>query len=475
MSKKKILTTVLAAILATALLTPAAMGCFAVVVGKKASTDGSVLLGHNEQNGGQRFLNFRKIPRIEHKDDDMITLRGGARIPQVKQTYSFLWSENPGLTHSDAYFNEWGLAVVSDSCPDRGEDLEKLENEGQLVKGGITYMLRRLIAERARTAREGVEIAGEIIMQVGYPSSRTLVIADPQEAWLFSMSRGKNWVAQRVGDNQVVLLPNVYIIGEINLQDKDNFLASPGLIENAIKKGWYNPLPKEPFSFYRAYSQPRESLLDMRQWRGQSLVTGKRISEEPDRQLPFSVKPARKLSVKDIIEILRYHGRGEICNDIVQEGAVFQLRSNMPPEIGCVCWRCSAEPCTSVLTPWYSGITQTPKEYYKPTDVMENLTLDCHFSQSPQKFAPDDKHAWWVFKNLQDAVRTDYEGRIEKVHSVWDKLEAGFFAEQPAVEKKAIELYRKDKAEALAYLTKYSCDVALRAVDEARKLTKKIK
>ncbi len=475
MSKKKILNSVLAAILATGLLTPPAKGCFAVVVGKNASRDGAVLLGHNEQNDGQRFLNFRKVPRIEHKDDKMITLRGGAQIPQVKESYSFLWSENPGLTYSDAYFNEWGLAVVSDGCPDREEELEKLEAEGQLVKGGISYMLRRLIAERAKTAREGVEIAGEIIRQVGYPSSRTLVIADPQEAWLLSISRGKNWVAQRVGDDQVVLLPNVYIIGEINLQDKDNCLASPGLVENAIKKGWYNQSDKYPFSFCRAYSQPRESLLDLRQWRGQSLVTKKRIKEEPDRQLPFSVKPARKLSVKDVIGILRYHGRGEICNDIMQEGAVFQLRSNMPAQIGGVYWRSSAEPCTSVLTPWYCGISETPKEYYKPVDVIENLTLEYHFSESAEKFAPDDEHAWWVFKKLQDAVRTDYEGRIGKVRSVWDKLEAGFFAEQPVVEKKALKLYREDKAEAQAYLTKYSRDVALRAVGRARELTEQIK
>jgi len=475
MSKKKILNSALAVILITGLLAPKAMGCFAVVVGKKASTDGSVLLGHDEQNDGQRFLNFRKIPRIMHKDDEMITLRGSARIPQVKETYSFLWSENPGLTHSDAYFSEWGVAVVSDSCPDRAQELEKLEAEGQLVKGGITYMLRRLIAERARTAREGVEIAGEIIMQVGYPGSRTLVIADPQEAWLLSISRGKNWVAQRVGDDQVVLLPNVYIIGEINLQDKDNFLASPGLVENAIKKGWYNQSDKGPFSFCRAYSQPRERLLDLRQWRAQCLVTKKRISEEPDRRLPFSVKPARKLSVKDVIEILRCHGKGGICSDIMQEAAVFQLRSNMPPEIGCVCWRCSAEPCTSVLTPWYCGITETPKEYYKPVDIMENLTLKCHFSKSPQKFAPDDKNAWWVFKNLQDTVRNDYDNRIGAVRAVWEKFEAKLFADQPAVEKTALMLYKKDKSATVGYLTEYSRYAALKALSEAREMTEQLK
>jgi dipeptidase len=147
----------------------------------------------------------------------------------------------------------------------------------------------------------------------------------------------------------------------------------------------------------------------------------------------------------------------------------------MPAEIGCVYWRSSAEPCTSVLTPWYCGISETPKEYYKPVDVIENLTLECHFSESAEKFAPDGEHAWWVFKKLQDAVRADYEGRIEKVRSVWDKFEAGLFTDQPAVEEKALKLYRKDKSAAQAYLTKYSQDVALRAVSRARELTEQIK
>ena len=476
MNKKKILSSVLAVILVAGLLTSSAMGCFAVVVGKKASSDGAVLLGHNEQNDGQRFLNFRKIPRIKHNDSETITLLGGARIPQVKESYAFLWSENPGLAYSDAYLNEWGVAVVSDGCPDRAEELEKLEAEGQLVKGGITYMLRRLIVERAKTAREGVQTACEIIEQVGYGSSRTLVIADPQEAWLLSMTRGKHWVAQRVPDDAVVLLPNIYIIGEVDLKDKRNFLSSPGLIEYAIKKKWYDPSGEKPFSFCRAYSQPRKRLMDPRQWRGQCLVTGQEIKDKPDRQLSFSVKPAGKLSVKDVIAILRCHGKGGICNEITQEAAVFQLRSDdMPKEIGCVYWRASAEPCTSVLTPWYCGISETPKEYYKPVEIKKNLTLEYHFSESAGKFAADDEHAWWIFKNLQDKVNADYERHIETVRAVWDKFEAGLFAEQSAVTKKALKLYRKDRSAARAYLTEYSRDVALEAIGKARELTEQLK
>jgi dipeptidase len=464
-----------AAVLALGSLASSAKGCYAVVVGKDASMDGAVLLGHNEQNYGQRFLNFRKVPRIEHKDGEMVRLQGGAEVPQLKESYAFLWSENPGLQYSDGYLNEWGVAVVSDGCPDRGEDLQKLEANGQLVKGGIGYMLRRLIAERAKTARAGVQIAGELIEQVGYPSSRTLVIADPQEAWLLSMSRGKHWVAQRVPDDGVVLLPNVYVIGRVDLKDKSNFPGSPDLIDYAIKKGWYNPAGGEEFDFSKAYGQQQKPLMDERQWRGQCLVTGKDIRKEPDRKLPFFVKPAHKLSVRDVISILRYHGEGALCNNATQEAAVFQLRQNMPVDIGCIYWRCSAEPCSSILTPWYCGITETPKEYYKAIDVKVNLTLEYHFSKSSEKFRPDAGMAWWIFKGLQDKVNANYHSRIGVVRAACDKYEAKVFADQSAVEKKAMELYRSDKPSARRYLTDYSMAVALEAAGKARSLMTQFK
>ena len=475
MDISKVLYIFFAAILTVGSFASSANGCYAVVAGKDASTDGAVLLGHNEQNYGQHFLNFRKVPRIEHRAGEMIRLRGGAEIPQVKESYAFLWSENPGIAYSDGYLNEWGVAVISDGCPDRAEELQKLEAEGQLVKGGIGYMLRRLIAERAKTAVEGVRIAGELIEQFGYPSSRTLVIANSKDAWIVSMSRGKQWLAQRVPDDEVVLLPNVYVIGKVNLNDKTNFLASPGLIEYAVKKGWYNPADGEEFDFSKAFGQPQKTLMDERQRHGQCLVTGKDIKKEPGRKLPFSVRPKNKLSVKDVISILRFHGEASLCRNDTQEAAIFQLRSNMPVDIGCIYWRCSAEPCTSILTPWYCGITETPQEYYKAVDVKENLTLECHFSESSEKFKPDAGMAWWIFKGLQDKVRADYESRIGIIRVGCDKHELKLFAAQREFENKALELYRNNKPAARRYLTGYSRAVALGAVQKARELTKQLK
>ncbi|HUU58726.1 MAG TPA: C69 family dipeptidase [Phycisphaerae bacterium] len=446
------------------------LACTAVVVGRRASADGSVLLGHNEQNGGRgRFLNFRKVPRITHKPGRKVTLRGGARVPQVRQTAALLWSENPGLVSSDGYLNEWGVAVVSNRCWGR-ENTRSLEAAGQIVKGGISYMLRRLIAERARTARAGVQLAGELVARVGYAASQTLIIADPAEAWVLAMVPGRHWVAQRVPDDRVVILPNVHIIAEVDLTDESSFLGSPGLVDCAIRRGWYDPAGGTRFRFCDAYARPRDRRMDPRQRRGQSLVTGKRIRPTPDRQLPFSVAPARKLSVADVIAILRNQGRETICAPDVEEGAVFQLRGDLPPGIGALYWRTSAEPCTSVLTPWYVGVMETPRQYHEPVPLRRALTLKHHFDASPGRYAPDEGRAWWVFRKLQDKVRADYEKRVKLVRAVWDEFEAGLFAAQPAVEAEALKLYRRGKSAARDYLTAYCGRAALRAVAKAREL-----
>ncbi len=467
-SSGRLLAAVVVCVLVFAMSVLPAYACYTVVVGRDVSADGSVLVGHNEQNTGNRFLNFRKVPRLKYDDGAVVNLQAGGHIAQVKETHAFLWSENPGIPFSDTYMNEYGVVVVTDGCADRGEDLDKLESQGQLREGGIGYMLRRLVAERAKTARQGVQIAGSLIDEVGYCSSRTLVIADSREGWVLSMTRGRQWAAHRVPDDKVVVVPNVYIINKIDLSDKDNFVASANLVDYAVEKGWW-PAGKKPFVFSKAYSQPREVLMDPRQWRGQCIVTGAEIPREPDRQLPFAVKPAKKLTVKDVVGILRNHEDVAICRSDIQEGSVFQLRGHLPPEIGCVYWRTSAEPCTSVLTPWYCGITKTPKEYYKPVSVRRQLTLEHHFSDAPGRFDADSDLAWWVFKKLQDRINAHGEEAFDANRLFWDSFESELFARQPLIEEKAIDLYKKDASLAVRHLTGYCGRVAQRALAEAAK------
>ena len=441
---------------------PPALACYAVIVGKDASADGAVLLGHNEQNGGERIINLRVIPRIAHEPGSTVTLANGGQLPEVSETYSFIWSENPGLSFSDAYVNEWGVAVVSDGCPTREDSYQTLVARGQIVDGGISYMLRRLVVQRATTAREGVLLAGELLDQFGYSDSgRTLVIADPNEAWLLSIVRGKHWLAQRVPDNGVVLLPNVHIICEVDLEDTANFIGSPDIVEYAISRGWYDPNGGEPFSFRAAYNSWQG--VDVRQSWGQRLVTG----EPPDpalEQLPFAVIPEHPFTVQDVLAVLRDHQVG-ICNSATQEAAVFQLRSWLPPAIGCVYWRVFAEPCVGLMVPWYVGITETPQAYYKPVDVIEHLTLSYHFNPPAGTFSYDPELAWWHFKSFQDLVNQQFRSSAQDVRAAWDGFEASFLAQQPSVDARALELFAEAQMGARTYLTSYCAGLALQAID----------
>ncbi|MCU0872602.1 MAG: hypothetical protein MUE50_09690 [Pirellulaceae bacterium] len=105
---------------------PAGPACDAVVVGRLASADGSVLLGHNEENALDRVLEFRKIPRQRPAADAKVDLGRGGQLDSVPETSAFLWSENPGLEYSDGYLNEWGVAVASIQCMTREDGYEAL-------------------------------------------------------------------------------------------------------------------------------------------------------------------------------------------------------------------------------------------------------------------------------------------------------------------------------------------------------------
>jgi dipeptidase len=440
--------------------------CYAVVVGRAASADGSVLVGHNEENGGERVLWFHKIPRQQHPAGAVVRLEAGGQLDQVPETWACLWSENPGLGYSDGYLNEWGVAVVSDGCPTREDGYAELVQRGEIREGGIGYMLRRLVALRAKTARQGVELIGQLVERFGYADSgRTYVVADPQEAWLVAVVRGRRWVAQRVPDDKVVILPNVHIIGEVDLADADNFRGSADLISYAVARGWFDPDRGEPFSFRGVYQKPGRLAPDRRQFRVQEMVTGRAMTWPPGEPLPFAVTPHKKLAVPDVVAVLRNReGLVPLFGKTTQESAVFQLRAALPAEIGCIYWRTACRPDVSVLTPWYVGVTSTPNECgRRPVELATLLSLEHHFQPPPSTFAPDPRLAWWKFRHLAAFVDEDYAPRIEPVRAAWSNMEQRLFREQASLEAEALDLWRTDPDAARELLTQYSAKVAAEA------------
>ncbi len=428
-----------------------ASACYTVVVGRLASADGAVLVGHNEVNGGKRIVSFRYVPRITHGPDGSVILSDGDSVPATGTDYAFLWSGNLGLAHSDSYMNEWGVSVVSNACPSRTTG-----------GGGIGYMLRRLVVQRARTAREGVKIAASLVAEHGYRGSQTLVIADSREAWLMALTTGKHWVAQRVPDDRVALLPNVYITTEVDLGDTANFMGSPGLIEHAVTKGYHRPADGA-FIFREAYGPGLPDQTDIRQWRGQCLVLGRTIGKPAAAHLPFSVKPSVRVSLAMVMAILRDKGPGRICCGNTQESAVFQLRSNMPRQVGCVYWRTTGPPDVGMFVPWYAGITATPDSYHLPGKLREQLTLAHHVRPPAAVYDPDPRRVWWTFMALESALRQEHRHRLPTVRKVLDRFEARSLTHATVVERKAIALLADDEATGVALLTAHSCEMGRRA------------
>jgi dipeptidase len=488
-------------------LAAAAPGCSTVVVGKKASLTGEVLLGHNEDNEGRLVVVCYRMPRLKHAPGEMIASEERrARIPQVAETAAFLWWETIAewkASYSDDFINEHGVAVVSDSCwPSK-------ETKGELVDGGIGYGLRRVIAERAKTAREGVDIAAALVDRYGYADSgRTYIIADKNEGWLFEVVMGKHYVARRVADDEVAFIPNWYTIREVNFIDKEQWVVSPDLVSYAVQRGWFTPKAHgnmSGFDFAKAYmspamfdthwkitKDPRQDYNVLRHKYALEMITGGSFGY--GRDYPFAVKLARKMGPEDLMALFRTHYEGKpdyrttspansphslatICASETQESLIFQFREN--PDFTAVWWT-AGRPCTSAYVPWYLGIQRVPEGYgwKDPVEAMAS-----HFKPSEDDLSRNPDRAWWAFMDLQNGLEPRYFGDdkereagayagrdVLRVQKRWGELEKLWLGRQKAVEAEANALEKKGAEVVREYLTRYTSDQAKKAWVAAREM-----
>lgn len=419
----------LAALLLSAMVLSAQEGfnCFGVLAGKDATTDGSVILAHNEDNTGEQMINIYNVPRDE----------GAGNC-------KYLWIEFPGMAVADGFLNEYGVAVASDACNSR-------EDRDDFTDGGVLYEVRTLVAQRARTARHAVELIGKLVEERGYKGSgRTYLVADPNEGWVCAVVKGRHWIAQRVPDDQVMTIPNYYCIGEIDLSDTANFMGSPDIIEYAIERGWYNPEKDGKFIFKKVYSRPdtySSKMNYIRHISALNYLTGESYGSNPDTY-PFSVKANRKVGLEDMMEILRSHGdnidvkmdRDEdeqhpwcICRNSTVNSTIFQLRNFLPVEIGALMWTTGAAPCAEAYIPWYSGMTKSPdgfQRYATPQEAMER-----HFSDAKEMKKSYPEGVAWKFVDKWNWILEDYSDRIADVQRFNKEFQERLFSRQGEFEK----------------------------------------
>jgi dipeptidase len=470
-------------------------GCSTIVVGKKASPTGRVLLGHNEDNAGRLIMVSHLVPAMKHAPGETILFEEGrAALPRAAETGALLWSETVASwkpAFSDSYVNEWGVAAVSNSCwPSR-------EDRDDLTQGGVGYGLLRTVSEQARTARQAVDLAARLLDAYGYyDSGRTYVFADKDEGWFLEVVRGRHYVAERVPDDEVAFIPNHYTVHGVDPRDGRNFVVSPGLVEYAQDRGWYEPVQdgsSADFDFARAFgsgscfdgrwSATADPALDnsnLRHARALEILTGR--SWAPTDPFPFALKPARPVGPEEIKAILRSHAAGAedvspsaspsgtphsaatICGSETQESLVVEFRAD--PRFTVV-ERTAGRPCTSPYVPWYLGLRSLP-------DVSgagdPDAALRDHFSPAATDLGYDPDKAWWSFIDLQNLLEPQYLQGTAVADWTGDirAFETESLAGEKAVEAKAASLLARDAGAARDVLTRFTHERARAARDLAR-------
>ena len=277
------------------------LACSGILVGKDVSTTGRVLFGHNEDDGGRLFVRHHLVPACDWPVG--VRIRWDERfaaVPQPAKTLGYFWTEVVGATSADAFYNECGVMIASDSGG------KTKVNDGELVDGGVLFAVRRAVAERAHTAREGVRVIAGLVEKYGYAQpGRIYLIADRDEAWAMQVLRGHHWAAQRCPDDAVVFVPNNLTIGMLPDRPTDDILFSAGIREYAEKNGWWTR--GQPFDFAAVFQGPSCRRNPHNTFRSRYVLERLTGRTFPGDDFPFAAKPQAKVSPAALTQALSAH------------------------------------------------------------------------------------------------------------------------------------------------------------------------
>ena len=182
------------------------MACTNFIVGKQASADGSVFVTYNADSYGA-FMPLYHYPAAKHQPGDMRkvyewdTNKYLGEIAEAPETYNVIGNSN-----------EWQVTIGETTFGGREE---MVDSTGIIDYGSLIY----ITLQRAKTAREALQIMTSLVEQYGYCSEgETFSVADKDEAWMLEMmgcgpDRTKEagrtvWVAVRIPDDAIAAHAN---------------------------------------------------------------------------------------------------------------------------------------------------------------------------------------------------------------------------------------------------------------------------
>lgn len=468
--------------------------CTNFLISKGASKDGSTMITFSADSHvlyGELYF----TAAADHLPGEMLDIyewdtgKYLGQIKQVPHTYSVVGN-----------MNEHQVSIGETTWGGRSELRDSL---AIMDYGSLMYVT----LQRAKTAREALKIMGDLVEEYGYYSSgESFSVSDPNEVWILEMigkgpgRKGAVWVARKVPDGYICAHANQARIKQFPLKDPENCLYEKDVINLARAKGWFNGKDKK-FSFADAYAPLDYGALrfcEARVWSmfrraapSLNLSTDYIKGVKGAKPLPLWVKPDKKLSARDVMELMRDHFEDsdlDMNNDIgagpfklpyrwrpltwevdsveyfneratstQQTGFSFvaQARSWLPDPIGGIHWFSVDDTYSAVYVPMYCGIKEVPKSYAVGVGDFHHFTWES---------------AFWVFNFVSNYCYLRYSDMIKDVQIVQRELEGKFMADQVNIEKLALKLYNESPQLAIDYLTEYSVNIGNSTVKRWKKL-----
>ena len=469
----------------------ASWACTNIIVGKKASVDGSVLVSYSADSYGCYGVMQHFAPGCHPQ--------GSVRPVYDWETnaYKGTITEAPVTYNVVGNMNEHQVTIAETTFGGREE---LVDTTGLLDYGSLIY----IALQRSRTAREAIDVMTSLVEEYGYCSEgETFTLADPQEAWIREMVgkgpgvKGAVWVAVRIPDDCVCAHANQSRIHRFMHYDKKECLFAKDVVSFARSKGLYKGKDKD-FDFAATYCPIDFSgarACEARVWgfyrlcvdgmdRYFEYASGKDLTATP---MDLFYRPNKQLSVQDVQAAMRDQYEGTPLDMTHDAGAgvyqspyrprplfwehegkkyfnerpigtqqssftfVAQMRASLPDAIGGVLWFANDDSKTSAYTPVYCCVDTIPACYTKTSGD------DVSFSF---------KSAFWMCNWVANMVYPRFSLLYPDLEKRRTALEKSFFNQQQEVEAKALQLYGQDSKKAVAYLTDYSTAMADRMMEE---------
>ena len=481
--------------------------CTTIMVGRLASTDGSVMTSHSCDGNYRTWVEIIPSKKYEkgtmhpiywgtlHTEAswDMTNVTKKGEIPEAEEAYAYLSTAYPCM-------NEKQLAIGETTIYGRQE----LMNSDGLF---LIEELEKIALQRCKTAREAIALIGKLAEEYGYADmAECITLADPKEVWQLEIAgsgKGKPsslWCAQRIPDDQVGIEANIPRISTVDFNNPDKFMCSSNLKSVAKDLGYWDG--QEPLKFWKVINGKKPFAI--REFYVLSTLAPSLNLSFDAEELPFSVKPEKKVSVQDVMKFFRetYEGtqwdmtknlvitvkkKDANGNDVEEKvkspvaynwmnndlrilinelkpgtierqrtiaitgcsySHVIQCRSWLPDEVGGIAWFAFDNPGQSPRIPIFSGVTKLPQSF-----------SIC----GQQRYRTDA--AIWSFREANRLATVNWTRGRTLIEPAVKEFEEKAFAEIPAVDKKASELVKAGKnEEAKQLVTNYTNDFAFSAM-----------